>query len=157
MEKKRKVKNLVKLNILYLFAIISSHLYPLITLLISLLILIVLVIFFKEKKIFRNHLIFFLFVYWPCCFCTYLRLFVQAVIDQNLLLNTYEGPIYIKMNLESVGFWAIRVFAISTIKLPLLDLEINSIFFRQFIIETYFWTAVFCDSFGINCNLPLTF
>lgn len=61
------------------------------------------------------------------------------------------------MNLESVGFWAIRFCAISTIKLPLLDLEINSIFFRQFIIETYFWAAVFCDSFGINCSLLLTF
>ena len=121
--KTRISKQTLLIALFYLFGVLASHYRPFLTFLISLLALVIIIIFFKNNRL-KNHLIFFLLVYWPCCFYTYLHLFVQSVIDENILLGTYESPIYIKMDFESVVFWVARFAIIHTIKLklPLLNL-----------------------------------
>ena len=63
------------------------------------------------------------------------------------------------MDFESVVFWVARFAIIHTIKLklPLLNLIINTVFFHPFLFETYYFTALFCDIWGLNFSLPISF
>jgi hypothetical protein len=156
-DRKNQVKTLIQFSVLSLLSIVVSHLYPTLTFLIFLLALIVLICFFNKNKKLRNYLIVFLFVYWPGCFYFYLHWFVQGVVDENVLLNTYEIPIVIKMNFESFAFWALRFSAVSSMNLPILNLEIDIDPSRQFLLETYYWVALFCEFFEFNFSLGITF
>ena len=123
--------------LLFLFNFVISHLYPLILFLTTLLALIIL--HFLKKYQIRNYLSFFLFIFWPCCFYIYLYCFVNAVVnDGNILLQTYESSYSIKMNMGSFSFWILRFSAVSTIQCPVLSFELNSVYFKQFLFETFY-------------------
>ena len=110
---------------------------------------------FKKKYQIRNYLGFFLFIFWPCCFYVYLSCFVNASIDQNILYETYESPYSIKMNLESFSYWFLRFIIVSSIQCPILGFELNSIYFKQFILETYYCLAVVCDIIGLSFSFKI--
>lgn len=141
--------------LLFLFNFIISHFYPFILFLTNLLALILSHFFFKRYKI-RNYLSFFLFIFWPCCFYIYLYCFVNAVMsDGNILLQTYESPYYIEMSIESFSFWILRFSAVSTIQCPFLGFELNPVYFKQFLFETFYCLALICDVTGLNFSIKV--
>jgi len=141
--------------LLFLFNFIISHFYPFILFLTNLLALILSHFFLKRYKI-RNYLSFFLFIFWPCCFYIYLYCFVNAVMsDGNILLQTYESPYYIEMSIESFSFWILRFSAVSTIQCPLLGFELNPVYFKQFLFETFYCLALICDVTGLNFSIKV--
>jgi hypothetical protein len=140
--------------LLFLFNFVMSHLYPLIVFLTNLLALIIL--HFLKKYQIRNYLSFFLFIFWPCCFYIYLYCFVNAVVsDGNLFLQTYESPYYIKMSMESFSFWILRFSAVSTIQCPILSFELNSVYFKQFLFETFYCLALISDVTGLSFSIKI--
>ena len=140
--------------LLFLFNFVISHLYPLILFLTTLLALIIL--HFLKKYQIRNYLSFFLFIFWPCCFYIYLYCFVNAVVsDGNILLQTYESPYFIKMSMESFSFWILRFSAVSTIQCPILSFELNSVYFKQFLFETFYCLALISDVTGLNFSIKI--
>ena len=140
--------------LLFLFSFVVSHLYPLI-LFLTFLLALILSHSLKKYKI-RNYLSFFLFIFWPCCFYIYLYCFVNAVmIDDNILLQTYESPFYIKMNMESCSFWILRFSAVSTIQCPLLGFELNPVYFKKFLFETFYCLALICDVTGLSFSIKV--
>lgn len=148
--------NLIFKNVFYTTIVIGAHLFPLVTFLSSFILLVV-SFFNKKNRTLKIGLGVFLFIYWPVCFYTYLSLFVQAVMTQEILLNTYESPVFIKFNLQSFAFWSIRFAAVSAIKLPLLNLEVDPFFIKQFLLETYYCTALLCESLGLNSGFFIGF
>jgi hypothetical protein len=140
--------------LLFLFNFIISHFYPLI-LFLTILLALILSHFLKRYKI-RNYLSFFLFIFWPCCFYIYLYCFVNAVMsDGNILLQTYESPYYIEMSMESFSFWILRFSAVSTIQCPLLGFELNPVYFKQFLFETFYCLALIYDVTGLNFSIKV--
>ena len=140
--------------LLFLFNFVISHLYPLI-LFLTILLALILSHFLKRYKI-RNYLSFFLFIFWPCCFYIYLYCFVNAVMsDGNIILQTYESPYYIKMSMESFSFWILRFSAVSTIQCPLLGFELNPVYFKQFLFETFYCLALICDVTGLGFSIKV--
>jgi hypothetical protein len=140
--------------LLFLFNFVMSHLYPLIVFLTNLLALIIL--HFLKKYQIRNYLSFFLFIFWPCCFYIYLYCFVNAVVsDVNLFLQTYESPYSIKMSMESFSFWILRFSAVSTIQCPILSFELNSVYFKQFLFETFYCLALISDVTGLSFSIKI--
>lgn len=139
--------------LLFFLNFLIAHLYPLILFLINLLVLII--FHFKKKYQIRNYLGFFLFIFWPCCFYIYLYCFVYAVVDQNILLETYESPYFVKMNLESFSFWLLRFSAVSTIQCPILGFELNPVYFRQFLFETYYGLALVCEVIELSFSFKI--
>ena len=139
--------------IFYLFLILESHLYPLMVFLISLLALIVLH-FKKEYKI-RNYIGFFLFILWPCCFYIYLYCFVNAVVSDGIFLQNYEGPYSINMILESFSFWVLRFSAVSTIQCRILGFKLKSVYFKQFLFETFYCLAFISEVVGLSFSFKV--
>jgi hypothetical protein len=140
--------------ILFLLNFLVSHFYPLLLFLINLLALIILHL--KKKDQILNYIGFFLFILWPCCFYIYLHCFVHAVISNgNILLQTYESPYYINMNLESLSFWLLRFAAVSTIQCPILGFELNSVYFKQFLFETFYGLALISEITGLNFGFKI--
>jgi len=140
--------------LLFLFNFLISHLYPLIVFLTNLLALIIL--HFLKKYQIRNYLSFFLFIFWPCCFYIYLYCFVNAVVsDGNILLQIYESPYSINMSMESFSFWVLRFSAVSTIQCPILSFELNSVYFKQFLFETFYCLALISDVTGLSFSIKI--
>jgi len=140
--------------LLFLFNFLISHLYPLIVFLTNLLALIIL--HFLKKYQIRNYLSFFLFIFWPCCFYIYLYCFVNAVVsDGNILLQIYESPYFINMSMESFSFWVLRFSAVSTIQCPILSFELNSVYFKQFLFETFYCLALISDVTGLSFSIKI--
>jgi len=75
--------------------------------------------------------------------------------DGNILLQTYESPYFIEMNLESFSFWALRFIAVSTIQCPLLGFELNPVYFQQFLCGTFYFLAVICDVTGLSFSIKV--
>lgn len=139
---------------LFLFNFLISHLYPLIVFLTNLLALIVL--HFIKKYSSRNYLGFFLFIFWPCCFYVYLDCFVNTVVNEGTLLSqTYESPYFINISLESFSFWVLRISDLSTVQCPIFGFELNSVYFKQFLFETFYCLAVICDSLNLSFNIKI--
>ena len=106
----------------------------------------------KWHKLFK----FFLFIFWPCCFYIYLYCFVNAVMsDGNIILQTYESPYYIKISMESCIFWILRFSAVSTIQCPFLSFELNPVYFKQFLFETFCCLALICNVTGLRCSIKV--
>ena len=148
--------NLIFKSVFYIALVIGAHLFPLVTFLSSFILLVVL-FFSKKNRTFKVGLGIFLFIYWPVCFYSYLSLFVQAVITQELLLDIYESPVFIKVDLQSFAFWSLRFATVPAIKLPLLNLEVDLFFIKQFLLETYYCTALICESLGLNSGFFIEF
>ena len=145
--------NLFFYSLLFLFNIVISHLYPFIAFLINLLALII--SHFLKKFQIRNFFSFFLFIFWPCCFYIYLYCFVNAVVsDGTLLLHTYESY-SIKMNPESFIFWILRFSAVSTIQFPILSFKLKSVYFKQFLFETFYCAVVICNMTGLSFSIKI--
>lgn len=141
-------------SLLFLFNFIISHFYPSIVFL-TILLALILSHFLKRYKI-KNYLSLFLFIFWPCCFYIYLYCFVNAVMsDSNILLQTYESPYRIEMSMESFSFWIVRFSAVSTIQCPLLGFELNPVYFKQFLFETFYCLVLVCDVTGLNCSIKV--
>ena len=138
---------------LFFLNFLVAHLYPFIVFFINLL---ALVMFHLRKNYqIRNYLGFFLFIFWPCCFYIYLYCFVSAVVDQGILLETYESPYFVRINFESLNFWLLRFSAISTIPCPVLGFELNPVYFRQFLFETYYGLTVICEIIGLSFSFKV--
>lgn len=148
--------NLIFRNVFYITLVIGAHLFPLVTFLSSFIFLVVL-FFNKKNRTLKIGLGIFLFIYWPVCFYSYLSLLVQALMTQEILINTYESPVFIKFDVQSFAFWSLRLAAVSVIKLPLLNFKIDPYFTKQFILETYYCVAVICEVLGLNSGLSIGF
>jgi hypothetical protein len=75
--------------------------------------------------------------------------------DGNILLQTYESPYYIEMSMESFSFWILRFSAVSTIQCPLLGFELNPVYFKQFLFETFYCLALICDVTGLSFSIKV--
>jgi hypothetical protein len=140
--------------VLFLFNFVIAHLFPFCLFLINLLALMILHL--KKNNQIRNYIGFFLFVCWPCCFYVYLHCFAHAVMsDSNLLLHTYESLYFINMTFESCGFWILRLAAISTIQCPILGFQVNSIYFKQFLLETFYGLALISNITGLSFGFTI--
>jgi hypothetical protein len=149
-----KLKNIFYI-LLYMVLIIGAHLFPVLTFLSTFILLMVSIL--KKSQTLKIGLAIFLFIFWPVCFYFYFYFFVQAIMTQEILINTYENLVFVKFNLESFGFWALRLAAMSSIQLPLLNLEIDPFFMKQFVLETYYCVALICESFSLNLGFYIFF
>ena len=70
--------------------------------------------------------------------------------ESNIFLQTYESPYYIQMSMESFSFWILRFSTVSTIQCPLLGFELNPVYFKQFLFETFYCLVLICDVTGFN-------
>jgi len=67
----------------------------------------------------------------------------SKIVDEIVIQNIFNDPIYLKLNFESFGFWILRFSIIFTVKLD--DLVINSKFFRKFVFDTI----------GLKLSIPI--
>ena len=149
------LKNKHSIGILFLItAILGSHLYPLIVFIIC---LITLIIFIKKDKVLRNYNLFFIFIFWPLCFYVYLYLLICGIVDSDVLITNFKSPVCVQMNLESFAFWALRFPTVSIIEFSTIGLKISPFFMLQFLIETYYCAALFCEFFKLSFSLTIPF
>ena len=137
--------------LLILFHIIISHVYPTYTFLLSG-ILLVCTHSLNLLKI-RNYFTIFLFILWPLLFCTYLHYFAEAIVNAGLVQPICAGPCYIKLNGDSFIFLLTRVHMILTVPFPLLGFGVKTVFFRHFLMETFFWLVAGCNYIGLEPSI----
>ena len=82
---------------------------------------------------------------------------VWEILNTNLLIETYQSPIVIKFDFESVTFWCLRFAALSKVQLPIIGLPVDCFFMKQFLYESYYCIALFCDVFGCTFSLSVSF
>ena len=137
--------------LLILFHIIISHVYPTYTFLLSG-VLLVCAHSLNLTKI-KNYFTIFLFILWPLLFYTYLHYFVEAIVDAGLVQPICASPYYIKLNGDSLIFLMARVHMILTVPFPLLGFGVKTVFFRHFLMETFFWLVAGCNYIGLEPSI----
>jgi len=94
---------------------------------------------------------FFLFVVWPLLFYLYLHCFVHAAIYHGIVLAPTSGPHIIPISLESA-----ELFIMAFIRVPsifFLGFELEPTYFKQFVIENFYYLAVICNSLNLSIKI----
>lgn len=75
--------------------------------------------------------------------------------DSSLLLQSYESPYYVSMSLDSFSFWVLRFCAVTKIQIPILGFELNPVYFKEFLIQTYYSLTYFSEATGFSFSLKI--